>query len=232
MTTNPVSNWLRIILSILSFLSFIPQLRLIWTRKDSSDVSLKYILLILISATEQFTIGFLMVASHSKDTDFFVHDPRNTGDWLNLAQLTVVWIMSLVLFASCLIYSHSPKSLKVSVVAVYISFLLISVVPTFIDAIDPAEPSQRIWFSGIFMAVHTMYINPIATMGIIWAFCAQRQKASALSTLGLATQAVITAWSAAAADIYSLVSARWLGYYGQRYICYDTVCVVLSGYAP
>ncbi|KFZ18427.1 hypothetical protein V502_04103 [Pseudogymnoascus sp. VKM F-4520 (FW-2644)] len=199
MTTNLVPNWLRIILSILSFLSFIPQLRLTWAKKDSSDVSLNYILLILISATEQFNIGFFFVASHSFDSDIFVHDPRNTGDWLNLAQLTVVWIMSLVLFALCLFYSHSPRSLKVSVVAVYISFLLISVVPTFIDAIDPAEPSQRIWISGILISVHTMYINPIVTMGIIWAFCAQRHKASALSTLGLATQAVV----------FSLVALSW-----------------------
>jgi hypothetical protein len=49
------------------------------------------------------------------------------------------------------------------------------------------------------MAVHTMYINLIVTMGIIWAFCAQRQKASALSTLGLATQAVV----------FSLVALSW-----------------------
>lgn len=66
-------------------------------KKDSTDISLYYILFNLISATEQFTLGFYYVVSHSQDTGFFVSDPRNTGDWLNLAQLTVVWLMSLVL---------------------------------------------------------------------------------------------------------------------------------------
>lgn len=71
--------------------------------------------------------------------------------------------------------------------------------PTFTDAINPGEPEDRRWFSAIFMGVHAMYINPIVTMGIILAFCAQRQKASALSTLGLAIQAVV----------FSLVALSW-----------------------
>lgn len=79
------------------------------------------------------------------------------------------------------------------------SFLLISVVPTYIDAVDPGEPSQRGWFSGIFISVHTIFVNPIVTAGIILAFCAQWQKASALSTFGLATQAVV----------FSLVALSW-----------------------
>lgn len=82
---------------------------------------------------------------------------------------------------------------------VYISFLLISVVPIYIDAVDPEEPSQRGWFSGIFISVHTIFVNPIVTAGIILAFCAQWQKASALSTFGLATQAVV----------FSLVALSW-----------------------
>jgi hypothetical protein len=84
-------------------------------------------------------------------------------------------------------------------VAIYISFLLISVVPTFIDAINPAEPKDRRWFTAIFIAVHTIYINPIVTMGIVLAFYSQREKASALSTPGLATQAVV----------FSLVALSW-----------------------
>lgn len=83
--------------------------------------------------------------------------------------------------------------------AVYISFLLISVVPTFDDAVNPAVPSQRGWFIDIFSSVHTIYINPIVTMGIVLAFWAQTKKASALSTLGLATQAVV----------FSLVALSW-----------------------
>ncbi|KAK0100218.1 hypothetical protein ONS95_008556, partial [Cadophora gregata] len=92
-----VYNWLRIILSILSLLSFFPQLQRIVRTKSSRDISLAYVLLNTIAATEQFALGFYFIATHNLDSDFFVSAPRNLGDWLNLAQLTIVWAMFLIL---------------------------------------------------------------------------------------------------------------------------------------
>lgn len=83
------------ILSVFSLVSFLPELRDIWVRKDSTGISLYYVLFNLISATEQFTLGFFLLFTN--DSDVFIHDPINTGDWLNLAQLTVAWLMFLVL---------------------------------------------------------------------------------------------------------------------------------------
>lgn len=92
-TTNGITS----ILCFLTFLSFLPQLRRILAKKDSTGISLYYLLYNLISATEQFTLGFYFVISDSLSREVFVHYPVNTGDWLNMAQLTVVWLMSLVM---------------------------------------------------------------------------------------------------------------------------------------
>lgn len=75
--------------------------------------------------------------------------------------------------------------------ALYILFLLISVVPTFIDALNPADPEGRRFLWAIFGYLLTTFINPIVTMGIILAFFTQWKKASCLSNHGLAAQAVV-----------------------------------------
>jgi len=101
MDTADIPNWLRMtlrsILLMLSFLSFFPQLSLVFLRKDSPGISTYYTLFNLICATEQFTLGFFLVVNNINSPDVFVHDPVNTGDWLNLAQLIVVWIPWLIL---------------------------------------------------------------------------------------------------------------------------------------
>jgi hypothetical protein len=65
-------------------------------KKVSTGISLIYVLLNLISATEQFTLGAFFII-HSDETDIFVHREPITGDWLNMGQLTIVWLMSLIL---------------------------------------------------------------------------------------------------------------------------------------
>lgn len=59
---------------------------------NCQGISLGYLLLNLISATEQFTIGFYILVNFTGGTDIFVETPLTTGDWLNLAQLTLVWV--------------------------------------------------------------------------------------------------------------------------------------------
>lgn len=81
----------------MTVISFLPQLGRLWLRKDSSGISLHYALYNLISTTEQFTIAFFYLVNDADDAEFFVSRPRTTGDWLNLCQLTLAWMLWLTL---------------------------------------------------------------------------------------------------------------------------------------
>jgi uncharacterized protein with PQ loop repeat len=85
----------------LSFVSFLPQLRLLYTRKDSAGLSLFYLLFNLIVATELFTFSFLLVVNSGMEEkgkpDMFVHNPLDAGDSINLAQFALVWVLWLVM---------------------------------------------------------------------------------------------------------------------------------------
>lgn len=80
------------VLLVLSSTSFLPQLQLLWLRRDSSGISLYYVLFNLIVATELFTIDLAMLTSVDGG-NIFVHSPATTGDWLNLAQFGTVWVL-------------------------------------------------------------------------------------------------------------------------------------------
>jgi hypothetical protein len=66
-------------------------------RKDCQGISLGYLLLNLISATEQFTLEFFILVNNTEQADFLIETPPTTGDWLNLAQFTIVWALHLLL---------------------------------------------------------------------------------------------------------------------------------------
>lgn len=80
------------VLLVLSFASFLPQLQLLWLRRDSLGINLYYALFNLIVATELFTID-LSILTSVDGGEIFVHSPATTGDWLNLAQFATVWVM-------------------------------------------------------------------------------------------------------------------------------------------
>lgn len=91
-----LTRWHSVLL-VLTGLSFLPQLRLLWLRRDSSGISPYYVLFNLISATEQFTFAFFFVVNNSEGSDAFVNRPPNSGDWLNLIQLALVWVLWLAM---------------------------------------------------------------------------------------------------------------------------------------
>jgi hypothetical protein len=80
------------LLLLASAMSFGPQLHHTFSRRDSTGISTFYVLFNLISATEQFALTFFFV-NYAEDSDFFVHHPRNAGDWINLAQMSVVVVL-------------------------------------------------------------------------------------------------------------------------------------------
>jgi hypothetical protein len=55
------------------------------------------VLLNLLSATEQFTIMFFNLVNKSDGAARNDGRPYDTGNWLNLGQVTVVWILFLAL---------------------------------------------------------------------------------------------------------------------------------------
>lgn len=86
----------RSVLMALSALSFLPQLGLLWVRRDSSGINLYYVLFNTIVATELFTMSFFLTVNRIDAPDIFIHHPPTVGDQLNLAQLTVIWLLWLM----------------------------------------------------------------------------------------------------------------------------------------
>ncbi|PYH70539.1 uncharacterized protein BO88DRAFT_250236 [Aspergillus vadensis CBS 113365] len=175
--TLPCPNWLRVVFLALEITVFLPQLLRIWVQKTSTGLSLIYIFLNLLSATERFTVGFSAIVNYTiagaDAPAFFVHDPRTGGDWLNLLQLGVDWVLLLLFFILCLTYPppHYPyaSQLRILVAVLYTAFTLISVVPLFTDTLFPSifhEPGERQLNIGvaIFMGFHLFFLNTIFTL--------------------------------------------------------------------
>ncbi|KAK3937885.1 hypothetical protein QBC46DRAFT_410768 [Diplogelasinospora grovesii] len=212
-----VPSWLRILLLVLSFASFLPQLRLLWVQRDSSGISLYYVLFNLLVATEQFTLSFFFVVNHRfEDTQVFVHTPPDVGDILNLTQFAVVWALWLMIFAACLTLPSDRDSdrpnLRATVSAILASFLFISVIPVVFDAVvnDPHDTYHK-WLLDPFLNAHTTLVNPVVTVLGIYAFIVQACEilarpsgpggSGALSLVGLAVQAIV----------FALLALAWLG---------------------
>ncbi|KAH8689502.1 hypothetical protein BGW36DRAFT_433501 [Talaromyces proteolyticus] len=200
--TDSFSKYFPILLPILSLLSFLPQLRHLWIRKDATGISLYYVFYNLISATEQLTITFTALINNTQGSDFFVHDPPTTGDWINLGQVTVVWLLSLFYFLECLyLPSKGSPGRKRFVFGTYAAFLLISLVPAFVNAIRLSrglEDPDHSWKLSLFLGLHVLFLNWIVMlMGVIAVYCQAREifsnrlSAQAFSIIGLASQAVV-----------------------------------------
>jgi hypothetical protein len=109
-------------------------------------------------------------------------------------------------FTICLYYSPSRPRQKGVVIAIYITFLFISIIPgVFETTLPPPGDEGRDWFSALFGGYHVLYINPVVTAIAIAAFLPQaretlsRPDRGALSLTGLATQAVV----------FAIVAACW-----------------------
>lgn len=75
-------------------MSFGPQLRRLWARRDSSGLSLWHVLLNLIVATELFTFSFFLVVNYRFErSPAIVHQPPDVGDTINLVHFTLVWVL-------------------------------------------------------------------------------------------------------------------------------------------
>ncbi|KAI9890438.1 MAG: hypothetical protein M1814_003922 [Vezdaea aestivalis] len=192
---------IRVNLLIITLLSFVPQYLRIITKRDTAGISLYYILLNLISATHQFSLNLHLISENAQIAETIVQTPPSLGDWLNLAQSTVLWISQLGLFLSLILTSPPRPTQKCSVVTIYITVLLLSLSPVITESTlhapnqEPGEYSR--WFSAIYSGIAFMFVNPVITLLALVASVPQvrelrsRAEIGALSIPGLAVQAVV-----------------------------------------
>ncbi|VUC27414.1 unnamed protein product [Clonostachys rosea] len=98
--------WGHITLLILTILTFGPHLYFLIRKRDSSPVSIVYILLNLVVATEQFAASYFF-AIYPTNTKclicptykgIFSHTPLDVGDWLNFAHFLTVFVLWLIMY--------------------------------------------------------------------------------------------------------------------------------------
>jgi hypothetical protein len=112
--------------------------------------------------------------------------------------------MCLLRFTQVLLYSNSSS--RISLVAKYASFLLVSIIPLISDAISPIDDEARRFWSAVFYALHSMLVYPCLTAIGFWGICHQAREIlavpfpNALSLQGLAMQAIV----------FTLVSVAWI----------------------
>ncbi|KAL4770202.1 hypothetical protein BDW60DRAFT_209385 [Aspergillus nidulans var. acristatus] len=226
-------NWLRILLSTLTVVSFFPQLHCIWTRNDASGISLTYLLLNLIAATEQFGLAFGYVVL-LKDADAFTHKPLSSGDWLNLVQTTLFMLLFILYFSLGLWFpSDSDQVHKQLLLKIYIAFLLLAILPLFLCALvqhlDDDKSSWQELPVVLTMFPHTQFLTYLSTIMAIAAIYPQARMIldhsslnPSLSVLGLAIQALV--FTALAISWFSRVAfslppedfPHWWGYWALR----------------
>ncbi|KAF4205921.1 hypothetical protein CNMCM5878_006475 [Aspergillus fumigatiaffinis] len=84
---------LSLIVLLLTFASFTPQIQHVWQRRDAKGISSSYLLFNLICATEHVFFGFFWMVNMREWPGFWTHLPITVLDWVNFVQLTGVWAL-------------------------------------------------------------------------------------------------------------------------------------------
>ncbi|KAJ6049541.1 uncharacterized protein N7446_007133 [Penicillium canescens] len=202
----PIPDRLRVALTILTALSFLPQLHRIRTQKTSKGISTDYVFWNLLCATEQFKFFvYLLIAKDPEQNIPLVYDPPTFGDRLNMYQTAVVWLSFFTLFCACL--RHTPS--KPFYVIAYALYIPISIIPPILDILygfpSPDHTYGDPLASGIFF-LSMCLLNPLVTVLVVYAVFSQIREiksarspelssppGNALSICGLAAQAVVFA---------------------------------------
>ncbi|KAE8354555.1 hypothetical protein BDV28DRAFT_164120 [Aspergillus coremiiformis] len=128
-----------VIILALTWASFVPQIQYVWQTKDTRGISSAYLLFNLLCITQHVFFHSLDVANIWALSKL---DPPPVSvsplDWLNIAQLSGVWILSNIFFALCLYYSHlhPPTNHRLRILlilSIYAFFLLFTLVPLILD---------------------------------------------------------------------------------------------------
>ncbi|WPB02614.1 uncharacterized protein RHO25_007250 [Cercospora beticola] len=178
-----------------SAISFGPQLTLLWISNSSAGLSPLCTLFNLVLATEQLTLGLqgILIEPHS-----FLHEQLKAGldDWLNVVQLTTVWICHVFLFALVLWLppiSTKQKLALSTAYLVYITFSLAFVAYETTLQEDDGSDWGRALFSGVHLIFVNLVVNALAVLGLLTQIRATRSVVGPrnVSVFGLAVQAVV-----------------------------------------
>ncbi|OBT72111.1 hypothetical protein VF21_09178 [Pseudogymnoascus sp. 05NY08] len=202
---------LRIVLIVLTTFSFLPQIYHLWSKKDSTGISIGYVLANLLVATEQLSLeAYVTVNVPESAGGTFTHNPLSTGDWLNFVQTLVTWLLFLVLFSLCLHLSPGHNSRPY--INIYALFLLISLVPEAIDLVG-GTPNSTSWprqdYQQTFAFFHAILINPL--LALLSGFSFFLQAAQTYHHYHHGTQSALSLWGLAAQTVvFTLVAVSWV----------------------
>lgn len=85
------------ILIALTVASFLPQINQMIKRQDCLGISPTYVYFNLLVATEQLGFHAYLMVANSEILDEIVASPPTFGDWLDLIQFGIVWLLNLCL---------------------------------------------------------------------------------------------------------------------------------------
>lgn len=91
---NAKTDYANSILAALTVASFLPQNDRIIIRQDCGGISPTYIFFNLLVATDQLGFHAYLMVANSEMLDEIVASPPTAGDWLNLVQFGIVWLMN------------------------------------------------------------------------------------------------------------------------------------------
>ncbi|CAG7981122.1 unnamed protein product, partial [Penicillium nalgiovense] len=74
------------------------------------------------------------------ETGYCNHHPRNAIDWINFFQVIDVWTLFNILLGLNLYHKHTSRLHKTLIVATYIGFLIISLVPVIAHTVSDICP--------------------------------------------------------------------------------------------
>ncbi|KAK5167516.1 uncharacterized protein LTR77_007215 [Saxophila tyrrhenica] len=198
------ANLAKILLIALTASSFRPQIHEIRKRSSGEGISLTYILLNLVLATEQLAIyTHIIIFDYKGGEESIIANPPGFGDWLNWTQFVVTWLGQLTLFVEVFRFPPPRPLERTWGLMFYIFFLCISLLPIILELVtEPPWREHRAydgWFGGLFIGGHILFVSPVVTfLGLLSLFVQlwetlSRDTLGALSTEGLAWQAVVFA---------------------------------------
>ncbi|RAH47944.1 PQ-loop repeat-containing protein [Aspergillus brunneoviolaceus CBS 621.78] len=173
-------NVFRIIGLGLTVYSFPPQLQLTHSSKDTSGLSLFFVVLNTICATEQLLVGLIYI-SLPHGADFFIENPKSWGELLPTRH--------------CLGAFRSP----IYAATLYGIFLAISLAPGALLIVLLYQDPDADLTHAIFSGCHLLYVNPAVPWLGLGAFLCQvvtlirsgPQHPSGISVRGLGAQAAV-----------------------------------------
>ncbi|CAJ2511875.1 Uu.00g075000.m01.CDS01 [Anthostomella pinea] len=199
MVAFSIPSWFRIILLVLTIVSFLPQYYRIIKRADCSGISLTYALLNAAAFTEQIAIALFGVLRFDSD----LYRPPGVNGWVDFAQCALACVCSLGIFAAVLNLQPERRGARAASFVIYVVYVVIFVGPVILLATaGPWKADEGMKggdiLVGLVHGIHTVFVDPILTIlglgAAVWAQALETSRRSsspgALSVPGLGAQAV------------------------------------------